>query len=46
MIYNFVAVAFTDVDDVAEGGDDVDVDTSALIDSYPSSDTVFWNDIC
>ena len=46
MMYHFVAVAFADVDDVAEGGDHVDVNASDLIDGYPSSDTVFWNDIC
>jgi len=46
MMYHFVAVALTDVDDVTERRDHVDVNASALIDSYPSSDTEFWNDIC
>ena len=46
MMYHFVAVAFIDVDDVAERRDHVDVDASALYDIYPSSDTEFWNDIC
>ena len=46
MMYHFVAVAFTDVDDMAERRDHVDVDASALYDIYPSSDTEFWNDIC
>ena len=30
---------------MTEGGDDVDIDASEWIYRYPSSETVFWNDI-
>ena len=42
---NFVPISFSDVDDVPEGGDDVDINATELRLAYPSSETVFWNDI-
>ena len=42
---DFVFVAFSDVHDVAEAGDHVDIDATALRIEYPSSPTLFWNDI-
>jgi hypothetical protein len=46
MMYHFVAVALTNVNDMAERRDHVDVNASELVDNYPSSETEFWNDIC
>lgn len=43
--YDLLFVDFVDVDDVADGGDHIDVDGSEWVNVYPSSDTVFWNDI-
>lgn len=43
--YQSVFVGLGDVDDVSEGGNDVDVDTSEWVYFYPSSEMVFWNDI-
>ena len=43
--YNVSSVAFANVDDVAEGGDNVDIDAAAWEESYPSSEILFWNDI-
>lgn len=46
MMYHFAAVALTNVNDMAERRDHVDVNASELVDNYPSSETEFWNDIC
>jgi hypothetical protein len=44
-MYNVSSVGVIDVDDVSEGGDDVDVDASEWSDAYPSSEMLFWKDI-
>ena len=44
-IYGGIFVSFRDVDDVSEGGDDVNADAAALLQLYPSGPIVFWKDI-
>lgn len=44
-MYNFVFVDFVDIDDMSERRNHIDVDASALVNIYPSSEIEFWNDI-
>ena len=43
--YDLSSVVFVDVNDVSEGGNNIDVDAAEWRKSYPSSETVFWKDI-
>ena len=45
MQYHFVFVGLGDVGDVAESGDDCDVDASEWGGGYPSDAIEFWKDI-
>lgn len=43
--YDFPLIGLANVDNVSNGGNNVDVDGSEWLNAYPSSVTVFWNDM-